>query len=96
MTNGNNRPPGYGGETNEGDWSPGVQRPQDEILETKTMTTSRKTFTLTRRRNKGGEFIRVDEERGRYRNTIIVAAEDVPAFLENFLAIRPLKPGVGG
>jgi hypothetical protein len=74
MINGNTR-----------DWQPGANnlRPHhtpDEIIASEKIITDRKEFRFSLRRNRGGEFVRVDEIRGPARNTIIIPAEAIVDF----------------
>ncbi len=72
MINGNNR-----------DWQPGannVLRKPDETIASEKIITDRKEFRFSLRRNRGGEFVRVDEIRGTARNTIIIPAEAIVDF----------------
>jgi hypothetical protein len=72
------------------------ERVPDEVLGTRTVTTERKTFTVSRRKNRGGEFLRVDEVRpGRDRDmhsVIIVPAEQVEDFLVALEELFPEPP----
>lgn len=58
-------------------------RQEDEIVSTKTVTCERKKIVLSRRKNRGGEFLRIDEYRNGHDrpNIVIVPLEDVDAFL---------------
>lgn len=57
-----------------------ADRPQDEILATETVETERKTFTLSLRKNRNGQFVRVDENRGQAHNVVIIPIEATEQF----------------
>lgn len=70
---------------------PPRERVQDEILGERVITTDRKTIKLTHRKNRGGQFLRIDETRvGQDRGVpVMIPAEAIEDF---FAALEELFP----
>jgi hypothetical protein len=68
----------------------GVQQLGDEILKETVVRLERKQFLISARRNRNGEFIRIDEQRFVHNahapNRIIIPKEGLAKFVEQFTA----------
>lgn len=61
----------------------------DEIIGTEYIEADRKLFKVSLRRNRGGEFFRIEEKRGENRSAIIMDDKYAPALIA---ALEKLQP----
>ncbi|MGN6556353.1 MAG: hypothetical protein ACTHLW_21790, partial [Verrucomicrobiota bacterium] len=57
---------------------------QETTLKTCTFETERKTFSLFLKENKGGRFVRITEDVGGRRNSIVIPESGLEAFVKAF------------
>jgi hypothetical protein len=71
-----------------------MQKP-DEILGTEVIEADRKLFKISLRRNRGGEFFRIEEKRGENRTAVIMDDKYAPALIAALEKLKPELRAVG-
>ena len=67
-------------------------RPAEEVLAEETLVIERKKFQITRRKNPRGQFLKITEESGGHRNSVIVPLEGFEDFMEALDRVVPPQP----
>lgn len=72
---------------------------QEDVHNEATITIERKLYTVTRRSNARGQFLRIVEEAanvaGGWRNVLIVALDGIDSFLAAIATARAERPATG-